>query len=94
MLGCLAGLALAWSGLDGWLGEIGRCLVLLGLVLVCLCGVDYAPHAGLPRGSVPSCAIEELEFSTWRDLLTLLVGSLKRKLNWGAHLCIATPEAV
>ena len=44
--------------------------------------------------SVPSCAIEELEFSTWRDLLTLHVGSLRRKLNWGAHLCIATPEAV
>ena len=35
--------------------------------------------AGAEAGPVPvpSCAIAELEFSTWRDLLTLQVGSLR-----------------
>ena len=104
-LGWMGRTGQGWAGLLGWVGIgmvwsgwlAGRDRSVFGfawLGLVCLCGVDYAPHAGLPRGGVPSCAIEELEFSAWRDLLTIHVGSLRRKLNWAAHLCIATPEAV
>ena len=62
-------------------------------LLVCVClWAELWPAAGHHRASVPSCVIAELELSTWRDLLTFQVGSLRRKLNRGALLCTVGPD--